>query len=146
MPACRLTLRLLIGEEFRPDIALLFPGRILHACDLELRDVELAVSVNTDVLHFGTAELQHLTPGASFDRHAEAAQADAAAITLVEDGEIEEAGEEKEPEPDERGVVAVPEEQLPVDLGDRITRRPGIVDLAQENRGDSAAQRQLQRQ
>ena len=46
----------------------------------------------------------------------------------------------------QKRVEFVPEEHPPVNLGERIAGRPGVIDFAQEHGRDGATQRQLQSQ
>ena len=60
------------------------PLGILEAGDLQFVLLQGAVAVGADILDARPAELQHAAPGAGLDRHAQAAQADAATVALVQ--------------------------------------------------------------
>ncbi len=79
------------GLQFRPDIAMLMPfGRRLHG-GMQFGLVERAVAVWADHRDAWWSEERGRAPSASFNRHAQAAQADAAAAALVPDDESDEA-------------------------------------------------------
>ena len=63
------------------------------------------MTVPADVLHFGLAEAQHRTPGTDFNGHHHFAEAGAAAIFLVPDGDVEEPVGEQEPDQHQRSVA-----------------------------------------
>src|SRR5579863_1879381 len=73
------------------------PGRRCLAGDLEFFDVELAVAVGADVFDLRTAQLQHISPGTGFNRHAKAAETGAAAVALVPNGQVEKPERELKP-------------------------------------------------
>src|SRR5438128_933504 len=80
---------------------------MIEARNLQLFEIQGAVTVGTDILYLRTSEVEHASPGASLDGHAETAQANSAAIPLVPYAEEEDAASCEHPEAEQDGVVEV---------------------------------------
>src|SRR5579863_9075600 len=133
-------------EELGPDVAVFSPFGRDFAGELELFDVELAVAIGANVFDTGAAELEHVAPAARLDGHAEAAEAGAAAIALVPEGEVEEAVGEEKPDSGEGGVGKVPAKLVLVEVEQRGDRGPEEIQEPEGGGGAEGRSGELQQQ
>src|SRR5437016_4126577 len=102
------------------------PFRLAPAGDAEIVLAQRAMPVSADVFDARAPKLQDAAPRSGADRHAQAAQAHTAAISLVPDDQVERSGGEEEPK--HEGKVAEKIEPA-------LTERRKFVRFRRENPG-----------
>src|SRR5277367_1883245 len=85
---------------------------------MQFRDIERAMTVSADVFHLGPAQLQHLAPGARLNGHTQAPQAYAAAVTLIQNGEV------KDTDANEKNYAGADQVKQIVRVIPRLAKRP----------------------
>ena len=114
--------------------------------DLKLLNIECAMAEGAYILHFRSAELQHVGPGTGLDGHQEPAETGSAAVSLVPKREVENAAGEQEPNARERRVSQIETKLVAVQVEEGRVGRPEKVQEPEDACGTQGGAGQFEQQ